>query len=92
QTTLLGIESDRPVSGQELSFEKDDRIFLFTDGVIETADPLGEAYGGGHLEDFISKHHSMSPSDFHKSLLEDLSRHNRGIFKDDVFLLSIRIR
>jgi len=67
-------------------------IFLFTDGIIEVSDSGGTEYGKERIERFMRGHHELSVSEFNQKLLNDISAYKKGDFKDDISMLSIRIK
>jgi sigma-B regulation protein RsbU (phosphoserine phosphatase) len=67
-------------------------ILLFTDGVIETRNAEGEEYGEERLERFIAKNHALSVNDFNQHLMDELNAYKYRDFKDDISVLSMRIK
>lgn len=94
QTTLLGIESDEveKIYEGEIPYEKDDLILLFTDGVIEIRNQAGEEYGTERFQTFLKSHASLAPEDFNRLLIDEISSFSHHHFRDDIFLLSIKIK
>jgi sigma-B regulation protein RsbU (phosphoserine phosphatase) len=75
-----------------IDFSKGDKILLFTDGVIETKNGLGEEYGQERLEKFIKKNHDLDVDLLNQVLLDDLNAFKDGDFKDDIFILSLYLK
>ena len=93
QTTLLGLHTDdETVYQNEIPFEKGDQILLFTDGVVEATDAHDEMYGSGRLEQFIRENQETQVEAFNKKLLDELNAFTSNKFKDDVFVLNLRIK
>lgn len=92
--TLLGISPGRAGNYSQggFMFETGDRLLLFTDGVIEAADPLGVEYGETRLKDFLKQNHVLPDAGFNEKLIEELERHRGGKFSDDIFILNIRMK
>jgi serine phosphatase RsbU (regulator of sigma subunit) len=75
---------------QELDMEIGDRLFLFTDGLVEEESPLGEPFGYDRLESLLQQHAHSSPDVLHKAILFALRNHcGRDGFSDDVTLAVI---
>ncbi|NQT07408.1 MAG: serine/threonine-protein phosphatase [Candidatus Omnitrophica bacterium] len=93
QASLLGIFPEKEEAQQKgIDFSKGDRILLFTDGIIETKDKSGQEYGRDRLEDFIKNNYSFDVDLFNNRLLEELNSFKAGDFKDDIFILNIRVK
>ncbi len=93
QASLLGITVENGnVQQGRLSFDKGDRIFLFTDGVIETKNQQGQDYERKRLENFARKNHRLQVDLFNQKLLDELSAFKGKKFKDDIFLLTINVK
>lgn len=93
RTTLLGIMEDLDIEPEgALPLNTGDRIFLFTDGLLEVKDKRGREYGVKQLEKFILTNASLSPEAFNQSLLEEINRFKKGDFQDDIFLINILIK
>ena len=94
QTSFLGIESVKQTGIYEtkIKFEDGDRLVLFTDGVIETMNGQGEEYGEKRLEEFLKNHQNINDQLWNELLISDLNNYKFGDFKDDIFILNIRIK
>jgi serine phosphatase RsbU (regulator of sigma subunit) len=93
QTTLLGLPvKEDTVYEHSINFEKEDRILLFTDGVIEASNKTGQDYGEGRLQDFIRHNYNLNVEVFNQKLKDDLVSFNYGPFNDDIFILNIYIK
>jgi len=93
QTFLMGIGMDEGgVYQMTIDFEKGDKIFLFTDGIIEAKAPSGEMYGNKRFEEFVRQHGALYVADFNEKLMEELKEFQNGEQSDDIFLLSIQIK
>lgn len=96
QTYFLGIDDEsggdgRSVFEGKLSFERGDRIILFTDGLIETKDAGGDMYGMTRLESFIRAHAGDRPATFNTNLLREIDGFRSGPVADDMFLVTVDI-
>jgi sigma-B regulation protein RsbU (phosphoserine phosphatase) len=93
QATLLGLpNSGKDIHQHKVSFEKNDKILMFTDGVIETMNARREQFDITRLESFILASHHMQPSEFNQNLMDELTAFKSGDFNDDIFLLTIAIK
>jgi hypothetical protein len=75
---------------QEFDLEIGDRLFLFTDGLVEEESPLGEPFGYDRLERLLQQHAHSDAEVLHKAILDALRVHcgSEG-FSDDVTLAVI---
>ena len=81
------IDVDYLAVEQELDLEIGDRVFLFTDGLVEEESPLGEPFGYDRLEDLLREHANSDAKDLHQAVLDALRAHcGREGFEDDVTL------
>lgn len=95
QRHLLGIaEAKTPeIHELEVDFDHQDRILLFTDGLIEAQNGKGAFYGKRGVEDYLKNHAGLKAEAFNQGLIEDLQRfRGKDHFEDDIFLLTIEIR
>ncbi|MDD5033656.1 MAG: SpoIIE family protein phosphatase [Methylococcaceae bacterium] len=75
---------------QELELEIGDRLFLFTDGVVEEESSLGEPFGYDRLEQLLRDHAAADAETLHRAILGALRNHcGREGFGDDVTLAVI---
>ena len=65
-----------------------DRLFLYTDGILECTDKGGEEFGYDRLETFLKENIHKDPKVAERLLLETATRFTGGeAFEDDVTLL-----
>lgn len=91
----LGLASITGVSAaaqpQELSLEPDDRVLLYTDGIVEARSADGEDFGLERLQDFL--HRAIASDTPDAEIVRRLSHavvdHHDGQLKDDATLLMI---
>ena len=75
---------------EAFGWEVGDRLFMFTDGVVESESPDGEPFGYDRLEDLLRKYGSEPAEVLRARILEALQEHCRSSgFADDVTLLSV---
>ncbi len=91
-TTILGAFEMLPFLeiGERKNLEQF-TIHLYTDGLTEAMNADEEEYGEERLQEFVQKHFSLNPVDFHSSFMEEVNLFSGGIpLRDDLTLLSLR--
>jgi len=69
-----------------------DRLFVYTDGVIDTPNPDGESFGLGRLKDVLDANMKGSLSELKSAVLKTLNQYTeRGLSHDDVTLIALVI-
>lgn len=93
QTFLMGIGTDTgDVYQVTIDFERGDRVFLFTDGIVEAKNRMGEEFGYKRFEEFVRENADLDVADFNRDLLTALKAFEEDVQSDDIFLLSIQIK
>ncbi len=69
---LLGVRSNEPYSQADFSLQAGDRILIYTDGLLEAANPLGLQFGEARLEDFINAHEDLPADQFAERVLQEV--------------------
>ncbi|MBF0261288.1 MAG: SpoIIE family protein phosphatase [Magnetococcales bacterium] len=90
--TPLGVTrmSDSPVMDEPLILTAGDRIYLHTDGIVETASPGGESFGGERLLAFLLEEAVRGGA--LEGILTRLHAHGaREVFEDDIALIEIEV-
>lgn len=89
----LGKSADSDYQGTaiELAMEVGDRLFLYTDGLVEEESPSGEAFGYDRLEAVLNANIAVEQADvLHGLIMDALRRHCRGTaYTDDVTVMII---
>jgi serine phosphatase RsbU (regulator of sigma subunit) len=81
------IDVDYLAVEQELQLDIGDRLFLFTDGLVEEESPLGEPFGYDRLEALLQQHAHSDAAVLQQAILDALRAHcGRDGFDDDVTL------
>lgn len=84
------VESD-DYDEKVVELEPDDKIVLFTDGIVEARDPNGQLFSPQRLEKLVLKYHTLPPNEFVKTVISEVeSFASTTKFKDDVSLLLIQ--
>jgi len=82
--------SDYLETATDLTLEVGDRLFLYTDGLVEEESPTGEAFGYERLEHLLNSHIEADPNSLHNVIMEALVRHCRStVFTDDVTIVIV---
>ncbi|MEW6357867.1 MAG: PP2C family protein-serine/threonine phosphatase [Planctomycetota bacterium] len=95
RSPLLGIGIPGPPpqeSETDLPLERGDRVILFTDGITETHGRNEEMFGQERLEAFATEHASLPPKQFNEALTQAIDTFREGPIRDDLFLLTIRVK
>ncbi|MDO9105186.1 MAG: SpoIIE family protein phosphatase [Methylovulum sp.] len=84
-------DSDYMETAIELTLEVGDRLFLYTDGLVEEESPTGVAFGYDRLEAMLNANiDTEQPEVLRNTLMEALRLHCRGTaYSDDVTIVSI---
>lgn len=70
--------------------ELGDKLFLYTDGIIEEASPQGEQFGFERLEELLYNTAALPIEAAHMALFSELEAHcEKPIFSDDVTLMLV---
>lgn len=88
----LGLDADSDYAAVEieLDLEIGDRLFLFTDGLVEEDSPLGEPFGYERLEAVLELYGDQEPSALIDAILTAVRRHSgRDTFTDDLTVVVI---
>jgi phosphoserine phosphatase RsbU/P len=88
----LGILPHMRYLQTEIPLEPKDRIFLYTDGVLECPDASGEPFGTERLLEALKRHESQGLSEAKAGVLESLRAHSGGTLEhDDVTLVFLEV-
>lgn len=78
---LLGVIPDYMYTIEETTLLPGDTLFLYTDGVTDTVDPLGEQFGLERLKNILSQAGKADAETFLETILDTLDRY-RGTEKE----------
>ncbi len=79
------LDADYQSTETETQLDVGDRLFLFTDGVVEEESPFGEAFGYDRLERILETYGDAEPEVIFEQLLSSLKAHTgRDVFTDDI--------
>jgi sigma-B regulation protein RsbU (phosphoserine phosphatase) len=69
-----------------------DRLFIYTDGIIDTPNPAGESFGLVRLKDTLDANTAAPLSELKSAVLKTLHRFSgKGLTHDDVTLMALEI-
>lgn len=85
---LLGFVEKGDYQDIEIVLNKDDILFLITDGIIETRNQEGEMFGEDRLMKIISE--TSSDSDYLNEIRNYVKRFSNESFEDDLSLIAIK--
>jgi hypothetical protein len=92
-TTPLGILDPDPFVAT-IQLEPDDRVILYTDGVVEARRPNGDDFGLERLADFLVRAEASGepPAETMRRLAKAVLAHQEGQLQDDASLLMVHWR
>jgi len=88
----LGWFDNLEIEQKEISLEKDDRLFLFTDGITECRNSNVEMFGIDRFYEFIENNIALEPEEFSSKLLKVLKNFSgQDTFEDDLCLIVLDV-
>lgn len=88
----LGVDPEASFTQDRIPLSSGDRMFLYTDGVIEAPDKNGDLYGEARLMASLRSSGSGTLTDMKSALLSDVRSHTGGpLTHDDVTLLAVEV-
>ncbi len=89
----LGVDSNVTFTQGRIRMNPGDRMFLYTDGVIEAPDRSDELYGTARLMSVLRESAGCTCDETRRAVLDSLRSHTEGCLKhDDFTLLAAEIR
>lgn len=85
---LLGFDANAKYKDNLVQLNSGDEIILFTDGLIESRNPLGELYGNERLIDTASR--AERSDDLLEFIKSDFNSFTNNVYEDDFSLISIK--
>jgi len=69
---LLGMRPGEPYPHADFALETGDRLLIYTDGLVEAANPEGLEFGDARLENLIHEHQELPAEQFVERLLQEV--------------------
>jgi sigma-B regulation protein RsbU (phosphoserine phosphatase) len=90
---LFGVEPESEYPVCSVPVERSDRFLLYTDGVTETENAMGEAFGDRQLERVVSSNRLQPASELSHQVLSELQRWRPAAVsqQDDITLIVIDV-
>ncbi len=90
---IIGLRKEQEYTQYSTFFEPGDRIFLFTDGIVEQKNPKREEYGLEKIIKRMSDYRDETPESFMKDIIQDLNEFQDTVVQeDDLTLLLIEFK
>lgn len=90
--TILGAFDEPDLEEEEIKLEPGDRIFIFTDGVIECRDSRRRMFGHNRLRRYLRGAGSRAPGNFIDGLVDTLKGFTGGKVEDDFTIMLCDIK
>lgn len=88
---LLGLMEHQKFGVENVRMHPGDILVLYTDGITESQDNLGNVYGEERLLEHIKKHQSETPEIIAYNILEDVQKFTaESVYNDDKTLVVIK--
>jgi sigma-B regulation protein RsbU (phosphoserine phosphatase) len=88
---VLGIIPDSHYDESSIAIQPGEFLLVYSDGIIDAADPGEREFGLDRLTDLVRKHHGASAVDLVNHILQDVNGHAAGAPQtDDMTLVLIR--
>ena len=90
---LFGVEPDSKYPVCSVQLEPSDHFLLYTDGVTETENAAGEAFGDRQLEQIVRNNRLQPASELSRLLLSELQRWRPAAVnqQDDMTLIVVDV-
>jgi sigma-B regulation protein RsbU (phosphoserine phosphatase) len=90
---LIGVKRDSDYPVCEMSLNSGDRFLLYTDGVVEPENAVGEPFGDRKLEQVVRNNHSRPPAELSEQLLSEIRHWQPASVtqQDDITLIIIDV-
>ena len=88
----LAIDLDTLYGQITISMAPGDRLFVYTDGIIDTPSPAGESFGLVRLKDALDANTGVPLSELKSAVLKTLHQYSgKELTHDDVTLIALEI-
>ena len=90
QGSLLGFTEDGKFDDTIINLKNGDSVFMVTDGIMESRNKEGEAFGTQRFQQVLSE--SNSHDDDFSMIKLDFEAYTAGQFEDDISMINIKVR
>ena len=88
----LAVDLDTQYGQFTIPMKTGDRLFIYTDGIIDTPSPEGESFGLARLKDVLDANTEASISKLKSAVLKTLNQYaKKELTHDDVTLIALEI-
>ena len=88
----LAVDSDTLYGQMSISMASGDRLFVYTDGIIDAPNPEGESFGLIRLKNVLDENINASHSELKSAVLHSLTQYTKkDLTHDDVTLIVLEI-
>jgi sigma-B regulation protein RsbU (phosphoserine phosphatase) len=88
---ILGVFKDWKFEQQEVQLGTGDRVLMYTDGITESANTLGEEFGERRLIDLLWDLRTMDPAALTEKVVQAVSQFNGAHFTDDLTVVAVDV-
>jgi sigma-B regulation protein RsbU (phosphoserine phosphatase) len=92
---ILGQFEDAEFRNASMQIEPGDRFLVYTDGIVEASNPVGDLFGWERFKNFIKSSASLSANQFTDRLIQDLSiwseKGSEASLDDDLTLVVVDV-
>jgi sigma-B regulation protein RsbU (phosphoserine phosphatase) len=89
--TVLGVFASRDYEMGSAHLSPGDRVILFTDGVTEACNAVGEEFGEARLLRLLEDHRTLSAAELQAKILAVVAEFSRSRWQDDATLLVLAV-
>jgi sigma-B regulation protein RsbU (phosphoserine phosphatase) len=89
--TVLGVFTDAVYDGASVPLAPGDVIVLFTDGIVEAANPVGEEYGDDRLCAIVERTSRRSPDEIVDAVFTDVEAFAHDGLQDDATVVVVKV-
>jgi len=90
--TVMGLFEDWDCPFEERELFPGDTLLLYTDGVTESSNALGEEFGEQRLVEALRRYRELSPYRLIDSIVEEVRRFGPGEQQDDVTIIAAQCK
>ncbi len=87
---LLGIAEESSYSNQTITLNRNDIIFIFTDGAYELFNENNEIFGEDRLKDLFFSLTKNNVTNISNDIIENLKTYSKNTLEDDISMLILR--